>query len=163
MGLTSAARVLAFSAVAIIAASSIASASASPSANAREHLQIMSTKATARELSVIATGAFTAGGYDKPGAKVDTIVLPGGRFTFTHVSKSFTAGFDPSTCLLTETQKGTFTIGGGTGKYAGVHGSGAFVTRITGVTAKNKAGQCTHAQAPRTFQGVTTATGTVSM
>ncbi len=79
-----------------------------------------------------------------------------------HVSKSVTASFNSSTCLLSETERGTFTIGRGTGKFAGIHGSGKFVTSIVAVTAKNRAGRCTHVQAPATFQGMTTATGTVS-
>jgi hypothetical protein len=122
----------------------------------------MSTKATAEKLSVIATGVVTAGGIDVPGKVTDVIRFPGGAFTFRHHSHSFTATFDPRTCLLTETQKGAFTIGHGTGHYAGFHGSGKFVTSIVAVTAKNHAGQCIHAQAPGTFQAITTATGTVS-
>jgi len=156
-----AATFLAVSAATVISASSVASASARPGAKPNEHLRIMSTKAASRRLSVIATGAFTGGGYDKPARKTDTIVLPGGTFTFTHVSTSFTATANPQTCLITETEKGTFTLGGGTGKYAGIRGSGTYVTSIVAVAAKNRAGQCKHVQAPHTFQGTTRASGTV--
>jgi hypothetical protein len=138
-------------------------ASASPGVRPDEHLRIMSTKAHSLRLSVIATGAVTAGGYDKPARTIDTIVLPGGTFTFTHLSTSFTGTANPRTCLITETDKGTFTLGGGTGKYAGIHGSGTYVTSIVAVAAKNHAGQCKHVQAPHTFQGTTTASGTVRM
>jgi hypothetical protein len=156
--------IMATCAVTFIGGAGVVTANASPGVHRSEHLRIMSTKATSRKLSAIATGAFTAGGYDKPGnARTDTVVFPGGTFTFTHVNKTFTGGFNASTCLITETQKGTFTIGHGTGTYADIHGSGRFVTSIVAVATKNHAGQCTHVQAPPVFQAITTATGTVSI
>jgi hypothetical protein len=154
--------ITAISAVTIIAGAGMAAASASPGGTRTEHLRIMSTKATSDRLSVIATGAFTAGGYDIPAATTDTLVFPGGTLKFRHVTHHFTATANPTTCLLTETQQGTFTMGHGTGKYAGIQGSGKFVTSIAAVTAKNDAGQCTHVEAPATFQGITTADGTLS-
>jgi hypothetical protein len=163
MRISFAAAILVVSVVTAITATNIASATVGPGVRPHEHLRIMSTKAASRRLSVIATGAFTAGGYDKPARTIDTIVLPGGTFTFKHVSTSFSGTANPKTCLITETQKGTFTLGGGTGKYAGIHGSGTYVTSIVAVATKNHAGQCKHLQAPHTFQGTTTATGTVRM
>jgi hypothetical protein len=157
-----AAGIMAISAVTIIAGAGIATASASPGGTRAEHLRIMNTKATSDRLSVIATGAFTSGGYDIPAATTDTLVFPGGTLEFRHVTHHTTGTADPSTCLLTETQRGTFTIGHGTGKYAGIRGSGKFVTSIVAVTAKNHAGHCTHVQAPATFQEIRTADGTVS-
>lgn len=156
-----AAGLLALSAVSVMTAANIASAGASPATKPNEHLRIMSTKAASHRLSVIATGAFTAGGIDKPAREIDTLILPGGTFTFKHVSTSFTASANPKTCLITETEKGTFTLGGGTGRYAGIRGSGTYVTRIVAVAAKNHARQCKHVQAPQTFQGTTAASGTV--
>lgn len=127
-----------------------------------EHLRFMSTKATSARISVIATGAFTAGGYVIPAAVTDTLVFSGGTFKFRHVTHHVKAGGNPRTCLLAETLRGTFTIGHGTGEYAGIRGSGAFVTSLVAVTVKDRAGQCTHVRAPATFQGITTASGTVS-
>jgi hypothetical protein len=161
MRLSFATGILVVSGITAITATNIASATASSGAKSIEHLRIMSTKAASRRLSVIATGAFTAGGYDKPGRKIDTIVLPGGTFTFKRVSTSFTGTDNPKTCLITETDRGTFTLGGGTGKYAGIQGSGTYVASIVAVPTKNHAGQCKHVQAPHTFQGTTIATGTV--
>jgi len=157
-----AASITAITAVTIIGAAGVATAGAIPAAARAEHLRIMNTEATSSRLSVIATGAFTAGGHVIPAAVTDMVVFPGGTFTFRHVSRSGTASFNSSTCLLTETARGTFTIGRGTGKYAGIHGSGRFVTSIVAVTAKNHAGRCTHVQAPATYQEIITATGTVS-
>ncbi len=147
-----------------------ASASASPAqggpagaAQAKaEQLHFMSTKATSRRISVIATGAFTAGGTDRPGRVTDVLRFPGGTFRYRHVTRTFSASFDPQTCLLTENLTGRFTLGHGTGRYAGVHGSGRFALTIVAVTKKNRAGQCTHAQAPATFQQLSTANGTAT-
>ena len=86
--------------VAIIGGAGVAAASASPGGIRAEHLRIMNTKATANRLSVIATGAFTAGGYVIPAAVTDTVVFPGGTFKFRHVTHSGTASFNSSTCLL---------------------------------------------------------------
>src|SRR5713226_859726 len=99
-----AASMLAILAVTIIGVGGSA-ASASPQQARTEHLRIMSTKATAEKLSVIATGVITAGGIDVPGKVTDVIRFPGGAFKYRHDSHSFTATFDPRTCLLTETQK----------------------------------------------------------
>jgi hypothetical protein len=157
-----AAGIMAILSVTIIGAAGIAAASTGPGGTRAEHLRIMNTKATSARLSVIATGAFTAGGYVIPGAVTDIVVFPGGTFQLRHVTHHATAGGNPSTCLLTETLRGTFTIGRGTGKYAGIRGSGRFATSIVAVTAKTHAGRCTHVQAPATYQEITTAAGTVT-
>ena len=127
-----------------------------------ERLRFMSTKATSRRISVIATGALTAGGTDQPGRVTDVLRFPGGTLSYRHVTRTFSASFDPRTCLLTESQTGRFTLGHGTGRYASVHGSGNFALNIIAVTKKNHAGHCTHVQAPATFQQLTTANGTTT-
>jgi hypothetical protein len=157
-----AAGITAISAVTIIGGAGIATASASPGGARTEQLRIMNTKATSARLSVIATGAFTSGGYVIPAAATDIVVFPSGTFQLRHVTHHVTAGGNPRTCLLTETLRGTFTIGHGTGKYVGIRGSGKFVTSIVAVTTKNHAGRCTHVNAPATYQEITTASGTVS-
>lgn len=154
--------IVAISAATIISGAGVAVAGASPGGTRAELLRIMNTQATSARLSVIATGAFTTGGYVVPAAVTDTVVFPSGTFKFRHVSHSGTATFNSRTCLLTETLRGTFTMGGGTGRYARIRGSGKFVTSIVAVTAKNHAGRCTHLQAPATYQEITTANGTVS-
>lgn len=127
-----------------------------------EHLRFMSTKATSRRISVIATGAVTAGGIDRPGRVTDVLRFPGGTLRYRHVARTFSGSADPQTCLITETETGRFTLGHGTGRYAGIHGSGRYALSIVGVTMKNRAGQCTHVQAPATFQQLTTANGTLT-
>jgi len=111
---------------------------------------------------VIATGAFTVGGTARAGRVTDVLSFPGGTLRYRHVTRTFSASFDPQTCLLTESLTGRFTLGRGTGRYVGVHGSGKFALNIVAVAEKNRAGQCTHVQAPATFQQLTTANGTIS-
>ena len=157
-----AAAIMAIVAVTIIGGSGLAAAGATPDGTQTEHLRIMNTRATSSRLSVIATGAFTAGGYVIPAAVTDTVVFPGGTFKLRHMVHRVAVGGKLSACLFTETLRGTFTIGRGTGKYAGLRGSGTFVTSIVFVTAKNRAGHCTHVAAPATYQEIRTASGTVS-
>jgi hypothetical protein len=136
--------------------------SASPMHGGAVHLRLMSTKATSRRISVIATGAFTAGGTDRPGRVTDLLSFQDGTLRYRHVTSTFSASFGSQTCLLTETLTGRFTLADGTGRYAGVHGSGHFALSIVAVTRKNRAGRCTHVQAPATFQQLATANGTVT-
>jgi hypothetical protein len=137
-------------------------ASASARAAGTEHFRIMSTAATSRQLSVIATGEFTAGGTDIPGKNADTAIFPGGTLRIRHHSTVFTASFNPRTCLFTETQRGTYRLVRGTGRLAGISGSGRFAVHILGVFARDSSGSCTHLAAPATFQSVATFTGPIS-
>jgi hypothetical protein len=149
-------------AAAAISGFGLAGASASPSTARTEHFQIMTTVATSRKLSVIATGRFTAGGVDIPGKTTDTAVFAAGSFKIKRHSTSFTATFNSRTCLLTETERGTYRLRDGTGTYAGIRGSGRYVTHILGVIRHDSRGACTHLAAPPIFQSVFTAQGPVS-
>jgi hypothetical protein len=153
--------VLAVSAAAIAGGSAAASAAASPAHSSAEHLRIMSTRAASHRLSVIATGAFTAGGYEIPRSGGGLIVFPGGRLTL-KLTENTGSGSASSTCLFTQTGRGSFTIGHGTGRYAGITGSGNASTASIAVTAKNAAGNCIHLNDPATYQAITTANGRVT-
>jgi hypothetical protein len=113
-----------------------------------EQFRIMSTVATSPKLSVIATGEFTAGGTDIPGKNADTAVFPGGTLRITHHGTAFTANLNTRTCLFTETQRGTYRLGHGTGRFARISGSGRFAVHILGVFARDSQGRCTHLAAP---------------
>jgi hypothetical protein len=154
----------------VIAAGSLAgglaltSASASPAAARTEHFRVISTAAASRRLSVIATGHFTAGGYEIPGAlsgghSTDKAVFPGGRFLVhrhvTHQRVSL-----PSWCLFTETQRGTYTLGQGSGRFRNISGSGRFSLRITGVIRRSKHG-CSRSGKLSAFQQISYETGPV--
>lgn len=112
------------------------------SSSATEHFRVISTDATSSSQSVIATGAFTAGGVYVFGRTVDKAKLYRGTFKlYRHITYRSTPE-PPSNCLFTETERGTYTIGAGTGRYAGISGSGKFTLRITGVLASTAKGQC---------------------
>jgi hypothetical protein len=100
----------------------------------------MSTSATSTTSSIIARGVFTAAGVDHPGRhNVDTFVFPGGSFKVTHAKTSGSRSFNPKTCLMTINQRGTYKLSGGTGKYAGISGSGKYQLSILGVGASSAA------------------------
>jgi hypothetical protein len=118
----------------------------STSSGREEHFRIISTSAASRRQSVLATGAFTAGGYQVPGRVVslrstDKMVFPGGTF---QVARHITSQWLPlptSACLVRETLRGTYSLSHGTGSYVHISGTGAFVLRIRGVIRKTK-GKC---------------------
>jgi hypothetical protein len=69
------------------------------------------------------------------------MVLSGGTF---NVARHITRQWLPlptRRCLIRETIHGTYSLGHGTGRYAGISGSGRFVLRIRGVI-RNSHGQC---------------------
>jgi hypothetical protein len=117
-----------------------------PGVRGTEHFRIISVAATSRRQSVLATGAFTAGGYQVPGKvtslrATDKMVFPNGTFL---VSRRITRQALPlptSSCQVAETIRGTLSISGGTGSYRGIRGGGAFVLRISGVIARSH-GRC---------------------
>ncbi len=150
--------VLAVSAAAIAGGAGAASAAASPVHSSGEHLRIVSTQSASHRLSVIATGAFTAGGYEIPRHGGDVIVFPGGTLTL-RLSENHGTGSVSSTCLFTQTARGTFTIGHGTGQYAGITGSGKARTASILITAK-KGGRCLRTD--DAYQAITTANGTIT-
>jgi hypothetical protein len=128
-----------------------------------ERFRIISTSATARKQSVLATGQFTAGGYVVPGQvtnlrSTDKMVYPSGTFQVArHITRQ-SLPLPTSTCLISETIHGNYSLGHGTGAFAGIGGSGGFVLRITGVIRKSH-GQC---GGPMTvYQQITYASGTV--
>jgi hypothetical protein len=111
-----------------------------------EHFRIISVAATSRRLSVLATGAFTAGGYEVPGQvsglrATDKMVFPTGTFL---VSRRITRQVLPlptSSCQISETIHGSLSISGGTGAYRGLSGGGGFLLKISGVLRKSR-GTC---------------------
>src|SRR5262249_39718926 len=68
-------------------------------------------------------------------------VFPAGSFKVVHSKGSGTQTFNRKTCLVTVNLKGTYKIFGGTGKYAGISGSGKYQLSILAVVARS-AGKC---------------------
>jgi hypothetical protein len=159
---TFAAAIGAVSAAAVISGTGLAAASVTPAASGTEHFQIMTTSATSKGLSIIATGIFTAGGVDHEGSSVATEKFPGGTFKIRHSRGTGKQTFNPRTCLLTLNLHGTYTLGHGTGKYAGISGHGTYKLRILAI-AQRVHGKCSQSLPPAAFQQIISASGPVSL
>ena len=167
---TLAAVITTVAAAAMISGTSLAAASARPASPASsahsgiEHFQAMSTSATARPGSLIATGVFTAGGIDiVKGSKTDKFQFPGGSFTVIHHAVHTKQALNKKTCLFTLSQRGTYKLSRGTGRYARISGSGKYVLHILAISARLSSGRCTFMLLPRTWQQVITAQGPVRL
>ncbi|HEY3980044.1 MAG TPA: hypothetical protein VGM79_22400 [Streptosporangiaceae bacterium] len=134
-----------------------------PGFSGAEHFRIISVTASSRHQSVLATGAFTAGGYQVPGKvvglrAVDKMVFPDGTFLVTRRITKQVLPLPTSSCQISETIRGTLSISGGTGSYRGMSGGGAFLLQISGVIRKS-GGKC---GGPMTvFQSINYEGGTV--
>jgi hypothetical protein len=127
-----------------------------------EQFQLMSTSATSSTSSMIARGVFTAGGVDHTGSNVDTAVFPGGTFKIAHSQGTGSQSFNPKTCLMTVNQHGTYKLSGGTGKYAGISGSGTYRVSIL-VVSPRSGGKCVKGKPPVAFQQIIRAAGPVKL
>jgi hypothetical protein len=160
---TLAAVIGAVSVTAVLGGASLAGASARPAVSGTEHFQLMSTSATSKSSSIIATGVFTAGGTDtRTTSSTDSVTFPKGTFVITHSKGTGTQSFNPRTCLLKVNLKGTYTLGSGTGAYASISGSGTYQLSILAVGAKS-GGTCSRTLPPTAFQQVIRASGPVSL
>jgi hypothetical protein len=160
---TLAAVIGAVSVTAVLGGASLAGASARPAASGTEHFQIMTTSGTSKTSSIIATGVFTAGGTDtRTSSSTGTETFPAGTFVITHSKGTGTQTFNPKTCLLTVNQKGTYTLGSGTGAYAHISGSGTYQISILAIAAKS-GGKCSMKLPPVSWQQVIRASGPVSL
>src|SRR5213078_3989994 len=151
-----------------LAVSGIVAAAAAPhTAQTRtsgiERFQFMSTSATSTKTTVIARGVFTAGGVDiETSNTTDTFKFPNGTIRVRHSPGTGPQSFNPRTCLLTGHQHGTYTLLGGTGKYAGISGHGRFHLDILAVAARSH-GKCTQKKPPVTFELIVRAAGPVHL
>jgi hypothetical protein len=149
------------SAVALLSGATLALASPGPVQPDRtriEHFRIISTVAPAKSQSLLATGSFVAGGTMVVGAAYDKVHLYHGSFRLYPVVTYRSAPQPPSRCLFSETERGTYRIRDGSGRYRRLTGSGRFSTQITGVLASTGKNQCGHMVA---FQQITYAAGRV--
>ena len=161
---TLAAAIGALSVAAAISGAGLAAATARPASPQIEHFQSMTTSATATSLSLIATGVFTAGGVHVPtGATTDTFKFPGGTIKLRHHPIRHTQTVNSRTCLFTARELGTYKLTGGTGKYAGISGSGTYAASILAVLARNSRGKCSMTLTPAAFQFVINGQGPVKL
>ncbi len=123
--------------------------SASPTAHhaagaKEEHFTGMSTNTAVNSTTstVIATGAFTAGGKDHQLSNhKDRFKFPNGSFVVTHKGKQHIT-FNAKKCLLSGKGHGTFVLSKGTGAYAGISGHGVYVLSLAGVGQRKSNGKC---------------------
>jgi len=160
---TLAAVIGAVSVTAVLGGASLAAASARTAVSGTEHFQLMTTSATSKTSSIIATGVFTAGGTSTDTSNTTaTVKFPNGTFVITHSKGTGTQSFNPKTCLLKANLKGTYKLGSGTGAYAHLSGSGTFQVSILSVGAKS-GGKCSQKLPPVAFQQVIRAAGPVHL
>ena len=129
-----------------LASASARPASARPASSAvsgTEHFSLMTTQPTAARYTIIATGVFTAGGTDISGNKTDLVKLPGGTFKVHHGGRFriVKEQLNKQTCLAVFEARANLTIGGGTGKYKGISGSGTALISQTFI-ARRSHGAC---------------------
>jgi hypothetical protein len=141
---------------AIAVTSIAASASAQPAAvkSGTEHIQVVSS-AAGSPASAIAYGVFVGGGSSNLGSsRVGKLALNGGSITLSHkAAKGGTERFNPRGCLTSVTQKGTFKIVSGTGRFRGISGHGTYDLSFLMVGAKVN-GVCSQAEPPIAQQQV---------
>ena len=144
--------VLAAAAAAAIAVTSVTAESASPHGrgvvSGTEYIQIVSASTTPGPASAIAYGAFTAAGEAYLGdAKLGRIVFPAGTIVLSHEAGKGSSQFNPRTCLGTLNQPGTYTIVGGTGRYAGIRGYGKYQLSLEFIAGRSN-DTCSLAKGP---------------
>jgi hypothetical protein len=114
--------------------------------------------------SVIATGAFVAGGTaTRPSKGVLKLRFPDGTITLNFGKKHKVGTMHQTATACIETQPNTgghFTIGGGTGAYKGITGSGRATGHSTFIEQVVH-GQC--ADAYTAVQAIATASGPISL
>jgi|SRR5580692_10619337 hypothetical protein len=126
-----------------------------------EHFQDVSASLTSNKSPVAAYGAFNAGGVDTQlGHRTDLFKFPGGSFLIKHKATRSSQHFSKTACAGVQRQRGTYKISGGTGKYAGITGSGHFRLRVL-IVARHTAHGCS--QRPVAVQVIIRAHGPVTL
>jgi hypothetical protein len=115
----------------------VPSATANGGDHARQHFLLLSSNPSENATPVIvATGPIHAKGTDTVVSETeDTFTFPDGTLSVTHSVKenSVEDTFDEVTCYFTHTERGTYTVTGGTGAYADADGDGNYSVKASGV------------------------------
>jgi hypothetical protein len=113
--------------------------------------------------SVVAHGAFTDAGKDVEHDQSDTLRFSQGALVIHHPdSKShFSYTLNKKTCFVSFKITGKYTLGAGTGSYAGLTGHGNYVVREQAV-APRKNGACNLNAQPSHLAGYVKGSGPVS-
>jgi hypothetical protein len=133
--------VVAPAAILIISGVSAATASTTGTrsgASGTEHFEIISAAPNSNSFTAIFYGVFTAGGTSTN----NVFKLHGGTFRIAPKLGKMKTSFNPKTCLLQISAPATYTLKDGTGKYAGIRGSGHAEFSLLGITARTTKGAC---------------------
>ncbi len=142
----------------------VAAATTRPHTATIEHFQEIVASPTSREARVIAYGAFTAAGVDVENSNnTNTFRFPGGSFLVTPRYTVVSEHLSKSTCLLTQNLRLTYTISRGTGKFAGISGSGHGTLSDLEITARNSHGACSARKVPLAQQVIARGQGPVTL
>jgi hypothetical protein len=125
----------------------LALASVGPDAPRHENFRVVGTSETATTQSIIATDSFTDGGTVALGSTVhsvatDRVQLSRGSFEVTRRIRSRTRPAPPRHCMVAVRERGTYTLSHGTGRYAGIRGTGSFDSRLILVFARAGSAGC---------------------
>jgi hypothetical protein len=112
---------------------------------------------------VVAHGDITGGGKDSAANGYDVLHLGGGTLRINHPdSKSkYHQKLNPTTCFASFTITGPYTLGGGTGKYAGYTGRGTYTVTGEAVARRTSGGACNLKANPSVEAAYIRASGTV--
>lgn len=151
-----------FGGVGVATASTLPAAAAS---SGTEHFYLMTTEPSAARYEVLANGLFTAGGTDIAGGTVDTLKLTGGSFKVNHggAVKVLKEQVNPKTCFSLFEVESKITLGGGTGRYAHISGSGSALIVDMGIAARTHKGACNLNANPTANEETITATAKVKL
>ena len=132
---------------AALCSAGLASASTSAPAvsnSGTEHFYLMTTQPSASKYSIIASGVFTTGGLDIAGGATDTARVKGGTFKIHHggAFHIIKQSVNPKTCLAQFEATASFTLGGGTGAYKKLTGSGKAVISELAIAPRGRNGAC---------------------
>ena len=140
-----------------------ARATVSAAVSGTEHFQLITTSATSNSARVITYGAFTAPAVDIMGSTTDTFKIAGGSFQIKHGPGHGKQSFNPRTCLSNINERGNYTLGHGTGKYAGISGHGTYHLIVLLIAARSSKGRCSQTKLPLAFQQIITGSGPVHL
>lgn len=137
---------------------------------ASERFTITTTGAPGAPTRVLAEGLIRGAGTvslkSSQNTRVDhmTLRLPKGNVLLVAVEKSYSVQPEPAKCIAIGVGRGSFTIRGGTGPFAGAHGAGTYLRHGVLYGARNKSGACLGRNAPIARTSVhLTMTGNVAL